>query len=125
MQQTPDKQRGASVFGMLVGLLLLGILITFAIKLGPIYLDDITIQESIESLEKADDLGELPPSEIRRMLQKRMSVNNIENIDVDDVEIQKEDGALVVSIDYEERADLFRNVDVVASFSHRYELTGR
>ncbi|PAV27184.1 uncharacterized protein DUF4845 [Tamilnaduibacter salinus] len=125
MQKTPHTQRGASVFGMLVGLLLLGILVTFAVKLGPIYLDDITIQEAIESLEKADDLENLPPSEIRRMLQKRMSVNNIENIKADDVDIERDNGVLVVSVDYEERAGLFRNVDVVATFSHRYELTGR
>lgn len=51
------RQSGASALVIMIMVLFFGGLLTLAIKLGPAYLDDITIQEALESLEGTDDLS--------------------------------------------------------------------
>ena len=52
-------QRGASTLGILIAVLFFGSLVTLAIKLGPIYLDDITVQEALEGLDDTENLGQM------------------------------------------------------------------
>lgn len=49
------RQSGASALVIMIMVLFFGGLLTLAIKLGPAYLDDITIQEALESLEGTED----------------------------------------------------------------------
>lgn len=119
------NQRGASTLGILIAVLFFGSLITLAIKLGPIYLDDITIQEALESLEDTENLGKLRADDVRKLIRKRLSVNNVRGFDEKQIEIKKDGDMVLINLEYEVRTDLFQNVDAVVHFNHAYEMRGK
>lgn len=119
------NQRGASAITMLVMVLFFGGLLTMAIKLGPIYLDDITIQEAIESLDGTEGLSSMGPAQVRTLIDKRLSVNNVRGFDPKNIAVEKDGDMVVIKVVYDMRTNIFSNVDAVVSFDHEYEMKGQ
>lgn len=119
------KQSGASALVIMIMVLFFGGLLTLVIKLGPAYLDDITIQEALESLEGTEDLSSMGPSQVRSLINKRLSVNNVRGFDAKNITVEKNGEFVVINVDYEVRNNLFRNVDTVIHFQHEYEMKGQ
>ncbi|MEQ9545916.1 MAG: DUF4845 domain-containing protein [Marinobacter sp.] len=119
------RQSGASALTMLVMVLFFGSLLTLVIKLGPAYLDDITIQEALEGLEGTEGLSTMGPPQIRSLINKRLSVNNVRGFDAKQISVEKDGEFVVIKVDYEVRNNLFRNVDTVIHFKHEYEMKGQ
>lgn len=119
------KQSGASAIVIMIMVLFFGGLLTLVIKLGPAYLDDITIQEALESLDGTEDLSSMGPAQVRSLINKRLSVNNVRGFDAKNITVEKDGDLVVINVDYEVRNNLFRNVDTVIHFQHEYEMTGK
>jgi hypothetical protein len=119
------RQRGASALTMMVMVLFFGGLLTLVIKLGPAYLDDITIQEALESLDGTEGLSQMGPAQVRTLINKRLSVNNVRGFDAKNISVDKDGDLVVINIDYEVRNNLFSNVDTVVHFKHQYEMKGK
>ncbi len=119
------RQRGASALTMMVMVLFFGGLLTLVIKLGPAYLDDITIQEALESLDGTEGLSQMGPAQVRTLINKRLSVNNVRGFDAKNISVEKNGEFVVIKVDYEVRNNLFSNVDTVVHFKHEYEMKGK
>ncbi|MDL0430550.1 DUF4845 domain-containing protein [Marinobacter sp. TBZ242] len=119
------RQAGASALVIMIMVLFFGGLLTLVIKLGPAYLDDITIQEALESLEGTEDLSSMGPAQVRSLINKRLSVNNVRGFDAKNITVEKNGEFVVINVDYEVRNNLFRNVDTVIHFQHEYEMKGK
>ena len=119
------RQGGASALIVLVMVLFFGSLLTLVIKLGPVYLDDITIQEALEGLEGTEGLSRMGPAEVRRLINKRLSVNNVRGFDAKSITVEKDGDLVVIKVDYEVRNNIFKNVDTVVHFKHEYEMKGK
>lgn len=120
-----QKQSGASALVIMIMVLFFGGLLTLVIKLGPAYLDDITIQEALESLDGTEDLSSMGPAQVRTLINKRLSVNNVRGFDAKNITVEKNGEFVVINVDYEVRNNLFRNVDTVIHFQHEYEMKGK
>ncbi len=119
------RQSGASALVIMIMVLFFGGLLTLAIKLGPAYLDDITIQEALESLEGTEDLSTMGPAQVRSLINKLLSVNNVRGFDEKNITVEKDGDLVIINVDYEVRNKLFRNVDTVIHFQHEYEMKGK
>ncbi|OEY66906.1 DUF4845 domain-containing protein [Marinobacter sp. X15-166B] len=119
------RQRGASGLTMLVFVLFFGSLLALLIKLGPIYMDDLTIQEIFEGLDGTQGLAAMGPAEVRSVINKRLGVNNVRQLDANAITIDKDGQVVRIKVDYATSTNLFRNVDAVVSFNHEYEITGK
>jgi len=118
------RQQGGALVMVIVALFF-GALLTLAIKLGPAYIDDITIQEALENLEGTDGLSRMGSAEVRRLINKRLSVNNVRGFDAKNISVEKNGELVIITVDYEVRNNLFGNVDSVVHFQHEYELKGQ
>lgn len=123
--KTPLHQRGASTVGILVAVLFFASLLTLVIKLGPAYLDDYTVKGALEGLDGEEGLSEMTPADVRRLVTKRLSVNNVDGFNAKDINIEKDGDLVIISLDYEVRTHVVSNVDAVINFSHFYELRGQ
>lgn len=117
------QQGGAS--SMMIIALFFGALLMFAVKLGPAYIDDLTIQEALESLDGTDGLSMMGPAQVRGLINKRLSVNNVRGFDAKNISVEKDEDVVVIKVDYEVRNSLVANVDTVVHFQHEYELKGK
>lgn len=119
------SQSGGSTLGILIVVLFFGSLLTLGIKLGPVYLDDYTIQEALEGLDGTKGLSNMTVGEVRSLINKRLSVNNVRGFDAKAITVKAEGEQVQIDVDYEVRTGLFGNVDAVVHFQHGYELTGQ
>lgn len=118
------KQQGGALAMMIIALFF-GALLTLAIKIGPAYIDDITIQEALESLDGTDGLEQMGPAQVRTLINKRLSVNNVRGFDAKNITVEKNGEFVVVKVDYEVRNNIIGNVDSIVHFQHEYELEGK
>ncbi len=119
-----NTQQGGALTMMIMALFFGGLL-TLAIKIGPAYLDDFTIQEALESLDGTDGLSQMGPAQVRSLINKRLSVNNVDGFDPKNISVEKNGELVVIKVDYEVRNNIFRNVDTVVHFQHEYEFQGQ
>ncbi|QSP96309.1 DUF4845 domain-containing protein [Marinobacter salinisoli] len=119
------RQGGASGLTMLVMVLFFGSLLTLVIKLGPAYLDDYTIQQTLEGLDGTEGLSQMGPAQVHALINKRLSVNNVRTLDKKAITVEKSGELVLLGVDYEVRENLFRNVDAVVHFKHDYEMKGQ
>ena len=120
-----NRQRGASGLVMLVMVLFFGSLLTLLLKLGPAYMDDYTIQEVLEGLNDTKELSEMGPAEVRSLINKRLSVNNIRTLSTEGIAVDKDGGQVLIVVDYEVRSPVISNIDAVMYFKHAYDMSGQ
>ncbi|SRR5690554_4564042 len=119
-----NTQQGGALTMMIMALFFGGLL-TLAIKIGPAYLDDFTIQEALESLDGTEGLSQMGPAQVRSLINKRLSVNNVDGFDPKNISVEKNGELVVIKVDYEVRNNIFRNVDTIVHFQHEYEFKGQ
>jgi putative transposon-encoded protein len=67
----------------------------------------------------------LSPMEIERSLLRRLSIDDVQHVKKNNIEITRDGRKFVVEVNYEARVHLFGNIDLVARFSNnRVELGG-
>jgi len=109
----------------MIMVLFFGGLLTLVIKLGPAYLDDKTISEAVASLDGTEGLSKMGPAQIRALVNKRLIVNNVRSMKPEDITIEKDGDTALITVEYEVRNNLFRNVDTIIHFKHEYEMAGK
>jgi hypothetical protein len=118
-------QRGASGLVMLVMVLFFGSLLTLLLKLGPAYADDYTIQEALEGLDGTKGLSAMGPAEVRSLINKRLSVNNVRTLSAESITVDKDGDRVLIAVDYEVRSPVISNIDAVMHFKHVYDMSGQ
>ncbi len=114
------SQRGMTTTSALFTLFVFGFFLTVAFRLGPHYLDNRIIQSAIDQVGQSDINGK-SNSQIRRKIADFFTINNIRDVDVRKVVIQRRNSATKISLDYEKRIEMFGNIDVVLKFSNSFD----
>ena len=115
------KQKGASFFGTVMLLVVIGMVLLSGLKVAPSYLDNGVIVNAMEGMANNNDLAEMSVAEIRSSLQRSLQTNNINRFDMSSVQAVRADGQDYIDINYESRVPLFYNIEVVVIFENRFE----
>jgi len=121
---TRQRQLGLTFWGWLT---VVGLVIFFGIvgmRLAPLYLEYFRVVASLESLKSERGITRKPRSEIRRLIERRFDINDVESVRARDVRIQGGAGLLQLSVRYEARTPLLGNVDAVARFEREVRIVG-
>ncbi len=106
----------------LVFVALMGMFIAIClIKLAPVYIDNFTIDESFQGVKEELETNKTKKAsnnQIRGMLDRRFTVNRIDQIKTKDVEFVREKTRLQVKAPYEVRVPLILNIDAVVKFAN-------
>lgn len=119
------QQRGMSLLGWVVVLILVGFFASIAFKVIPHYMDNKTLDKLITSAEGSSVAGQQinTPGDFYRLIEKGMEVNSIRHIKARDImDVRAEGGTLSVHVKYEAREALIKNLSVVLSFDKEYRV---
>lgn len=117
------RQRGMTMLGMLLTLVILIAVATVTIKLVPVYLEDFTVTTVLKSLKDDPDIAASSDHEIRESVSKRFEINNVEHVKASQVQIARRDGRVQkVSLDYQVRVPMFWNIDALVHFADSVEV---
>ncbi|GAB0149440.1 MULTISPECIES: DUF4845 domain-containing protein [Marichromatium] len=118
------RQAGAGIlsFTILVGLA--AFFITLLLKLGPIYMQNLTIQSVMDGLEDPVEPVGRNPRKITDYLMRNLDINGITSVSAQEFVIKRTDAdRFSVVLEYERRTHLFFNVDVVLTFHNQVEIS--
>lgn len=121
MNNKMHSQAGASTLATIVVLLCAALLVIFAVKIIPIYVDDYTVKGLLENLQEDEETKNLTVRQLQERIQRRMSVNNVDVINAKDIKLVKDGQRMTMAVAYEVRTTLFQNIDAVVHFDHHYE----
>lgn len=117
-----DRQKGMTTIGWVLVFMLIAVVTLVSLKLVPIYLNGFSVSSSLESLKSEHNIGKKQPSEIKRMLLKRLDINMVNDVTKDDIFIEKSKGSMTIEVDYEVRKNMAGNLDVVVMFNKSIEV---
>lgn len=120
--KSASTQTGMSTLGMLLTIGVAAFFLTCAFRLGPAYLDNRFIVGALETLgESASELNSMSNREIQRKLSQIFQLNNVRGEVTKEVEIDRGDGKVIVSVNYEQRIHMFLNIDVILTFNNELD----
>ncbi|RDX36464.1 DUF4845 domain-containing protein [Kangiella sp. HD9-110m-PIT-SAG07] len=114
-------QGGMTAAGWLIIMAIVLFFMYLAIKLLPAYMEYFSIKSSLVSVAE-ESSSSSSKSDIQRLISGRFSVNNIDIIKVDDVEIKDITGGKALYIEYDNKISLFGNVSALVEFKHEEPL---
>lgn len=113
------RQQGVGYIGYLVILSVAIFIGLFALKLGPHYSENWTVQKVASDLVSKPEILKQPRSKIYQYINQAYRTNNLWDLTAEDTIKLKRDGkrGYLVTVDYERRDTLFRNIDLVTTFN--------
>jgi hypothetical protein len=117
------SQKGLSVFGGLLALVLVAFFASAAFKIVPHYLDYMALEKMITAVETDKSLEIRTVSDFYSYVGKGMQINNIRNLDIHEaLNINAQGEKFIVHLNYEKRETLIKNLDLVARFDQEFSV---
>ena len=110
------RQRGLTFIGYLIILSIVGFFVLIALKLTPVYLEYFRVKRQVESLVDESGLKDKAAVEVRKLLDRRFGVDDIENIPPDQIKIDKKEAEMKIQITWARQVHMMGNVDALVSF---------
>ena len=110
-----NRQLGVSLMGLLTVLALIVIVGIFSLKLIPAYIEFYKIKAAVVAIA-ADKSKTSSVAEIRKAFDARASIDDIDTVKAQDLEISKEGGDVVISFAYRKEIGLGGNIGVYVDF---------
>ena len=122
MKNSLHQQRGLTMISWVFVLAILAFCGMFGFTVVPMYAENMYVEKALKSLvEPGTNFAEMSDSEIHKKLQNFYMVNNVRSEGPQKIIIDRKSKALLVTIDYEMRANLFWNIDVVTDFKNHLD----
>ena len=111
------NQQGLTAIGWLLVLGVLGFFVILILKMFPIYNNNFKLQTVLESLGNEKGIYTMSERDIHKLIDKRNNINMVDKWDPKYLVIEiKQSGAKELHFRYEDRRELFSNIDVVVKF---------
>lgn len=118
-----QRQKGMTFLGYAIVLGIIGFFAVMAMKLAPIYLEYQSVVRIMNNVAQQYP-STAPPRTVRDSIQKQFDVNDIDRVKGSDIQIKREKGTTVISIDYEARTKFAGSLWFLMVFDHSTTLRG-
>lgn len=115
------RQKGASFFAIIILLVMVGMVLLFALKVAPAYMNNNVIVNAMDGMINNNDFESMSIAEVRSSLQRSLVTNNIRDFSTSNAVLTREGDDSFVDINYESRVPLFYNIDIVVVFENRFD----
>ena len=113
----PRGERGMSMTAIMAIMAVSVFIGMFAIKAGPAYFENMTVQSIVEDAAADDELMRGSRSKVYKQINAQYGMNNLWDMKAEDtVELKKDGSGYVLRVAYEKREPLFGNIDLVMRF---------
>lgn len=109
-------QRGMSFFSMMI-LIVLGIsIVLLGVKLTPSYIEFFSVKKIMSAMAKDPAFPTMSPQEIRNSFDRRATIDYVDAVNGKDIDLSKENGQNVASIEYAKKIPLVLNISACLEF---------
>ena len=111
-----NKQRGVTLSGLLVGVVIVIAVALLGMKVAPSVMEYYKIVSAIKSVAQDSGVKDATVSDIRSAFVRRQEVGYFTKVGPADLEITKEGGEVVIAFAYQDKIPLFANVSLVIDY---------
>jgi len=104
-----ERQRGMTLIGMLLLLILIGFVAVIAMKVVPMYIQYYSIKSTIESVRK-ESVSSMATVDIQNAIQKRFDIGYVETVKAKDLKIRNVTAGKALDLVYQDERELFDGV---------------
>lgn len=122
MNRLVSKQKGMTLTGWMTVVALILFFALLGMKIIPIYLENLTVKDVIESLKDEPLITKKSSVQVRDMVMKRLDINGVYDLKKEHVTVKKSPGVMKVDVTYTVQKKLAGNMDILISFSEKVEL---
>jgi Tfp pilus assembly protein PilE len=119
-----SKQRGITLMGFVLVLIVLAIFAVVAMNLFPVYNESFSVESSMKSLARQPGAEDMSLGQLQSALQKHFDINYVENVEAKQMELNRGGGDNQMHLNYEVRKPLVYNLDFVATFDIIVDIEG-
>ena len=116
-------QRGLTLLGFLIVLIVVAFFGLMIMKLFPVYSEWYAVRSSLSALQQEPGIATKTPDEVRKLLQRKWFISYVKTPTMKDVKVQRRGGDYLVTVAYERRGNLLYNLDYIAAFDKTVSLT--
>lgn len=110
------NQRGMTFISMMI-LVVLGVSITLlVVKLAPSYIEFFSVKKVLSAMAKDPAFPTMSPTEARNSFDRRATIDYIDSVNGKDLDITKENGQNVATIEYSKKIPLVLNISACLEF---------
>jgi Tfp pilus assembly protein PilE len=122
LKKAMQQQHGLTMISWVFVLAIVAFCGMFAFAVVPMYAENMYVEKALKSLaEPNNNLAEMSNAEINKRLQNFYMVNNVRSEGAQKIVIDRKSTDLLIRIDYENRINLFYNIDIVTSFQNHLD----
>ena len=122
--QPTERAMGFNIWAISINLLLLGALLVIALRIVPTYMEYLTVRDLITRAAQEYDPRNETVTDLKVRLAKLLNTNQVYDTSIDDIEVYRERGVVVIDANYEKRFPLFWILDGVMKFDDLIVETG-
>lgn len=111
------RQRGMGLLALIFWALVSVFVFMVALKILPVYKENMAIKTILSAMASDSILQNGEKWEIRKSFNERADIDNISSVNGGDLEIDKEDGRIVLGIAYSVKTPLFANISLYIDFN--------
>jgi len=117
------SQRGLTLLGFLIVLVVLAFFAFIGMKLFPVYSEYYAVRSSLSALQQEPGIAARSPDQIRELLNRKWYISYVKTPTQKNVKVTKRGGEYIVTVAYERRGNLLYNLDYIAVFDKSVSLT--
>ncbi len=117
MKEMASRQRGVSLGGLLMWVVVLIFAGISAIKIIPAYTQNAEIKGILHTIAHDPEMQSAPVGAIRSSFSKRAMMNNIKVVTAEDVNVDRDSSGLLLSTSYSVKIPLTGNVSLLFEFN--------
>ncbi len=117
------SQRGLTLLGFLIVLIVVAFFGFIAMKLFPVYSEYYAVRTSLKALQQEPGIASKPPDTVRSLLDRKWYISYVSTPTQKNVKINRRGGDYIVQVAYERRGNLIYNLDYIATFDTSVSLT--
>lgn len=115
-------QKGMTLTSFIFIVACIGFFLYIGMALFPMYEEFYAVRTSLKSLKDESITVDTDTSQIKEMLFRRLSINEVDAIKRDNVTFDRIGSGWRINVNYEVRHSLVGNLDVVGKFSSQEDL---
>ena len=117
------KQRGITLMGFIMVLMVGAIFAVVAMNLFPVYREGFSVKNAMESVAKTPNAANMSLPQLQKALQKHFDIDYVDSVDAKAATLIRDKGTQKLGLTYEVRKHLVYNLDFVAMFDYEVDLS--
>ena len=110
------RQRGYSIWGLAMNLLVLGAVLILVLRVAPAYIEYLNVKDIVIKVAQEYDPKTQTPGQVKTRLRKLFNTNQIKDLDPEAITVTRDKGGVLIDANYEIRFPLFWILEGVAVF---------